>query len=288
MSPEDLRGCGFSTAAVRRRVSAGEWQRLGRAILLLPSGNGAQHRSDETLAWASHITYGPASRISGALALRRAGWTLPVSVNIVVVPGKPHATLPGTVVLRRPDAAAQQRRRRPRYLPGTEALLDCFAVLDRESGEGLLDAALQKRAITPAALEAGIARRLGRGKRGAVTLRALLRRASTGSRSEAEQRMGALLRRSGTGAWTANLPVYDALGRMVAEIDFAHEGMRIAIEVDGRAHHTDRQSFERDRERQNLLTLHGWLVLRFTWEQITLRPAEVIGVIRSAVHQRAA
>ena len=100
--------------------------------------------------------------------------------------------------------------------------------------------------------------------------------------------MGALLRRSGTGAWTANLPVYDVLGRIVAEIDFAHKGLRIAIEVDGRAHHTDRQSFERDRERQNLLTLHGWLVLRFTWEQITQRPAEVIGVIRSAVHQRAA
>ncbi|MEK9736460.1 MAG: DUF559 domain-containing protein, partial [Candidatus Nanopelagicales bacterium] len=88
--------------------------------------------------------------------------------------------------------------------------------------------------------------------------------------------------------WTSNFPVYDDDGRVAAEIDFAHEGLRIAIEVDGRAFHSDRQSFERDRARQNLLVLHGWLILRFTWEQITERPDEVIAAVHAAVAQRAA
>jgi len=100
--------------------------------------------------------------------------------------------------------------------------------------------------------------------------------------------MARLLRRSGTGPWTPNRPVRDASARVIAEIDFALEDLRIAIEVDGRAFHSDRRSFERDRERQNLLSLDGWLILRFTWEQITERPQEVIAAVRTAVAQRAA
>jgi very-short-patch-repair endonuclease len=100
--------------------------------------------------------------------------------------------------------------------------------------------------------------------------------------------MGALLDRSGTGPWVRNHPVRDASNRMIAEIDFAHLGLRIAIEVDGRAHHTGRTAFERDRERQNILMLQGWLVLRFTWEQITQRPHEVLAAARAAVAQRVA
>ena len=72
----------------------------------------------------------------------------------------------------------------------------------------------------------------------------------------------------------------------VAEMDFAEKSLRIAIEVDGRAFHSDRRSFEHDRRRQNLLVLDGWLVLRFTWEQITRDPGGVVACIRAAVAQR--
>ena len=75
---------------------------------------------------------------------------------------------------------------------------------------------------------------------------------------------------------------------MVAEIDFAHLGLHIAIEVDGRAFHSDRRSFERDRSRQNTLVVGGWLVLRFTWEQITERPDEAVEIVLAAAAQRAA
>ncbi|MEK9809938.1 MAG: DUF559 domain-containing protein, partial [Candidatus Nanopelagicales bacterium] len=88
------------------------------------------------------------------------------------------------------------------------------------------------------------------------------------------------------GTWTANHPVVDKSGRVVAEIDFAHVDLGIAIEVDGRAFHSDQRSFERDRARQNDLVLRGWLVLRFTWEQITTRPEWVTAEICKAVARR--
>ncbi|MGI9196345.1 MAG: endonuclease domain-containing protein [Candidatus Nanopelagicales bacterium] len=95
-----------------------------------------------------------------------------------------------------------------------------------------------------------------------------------------------LLKRTRTGPWIANYPLRNEVGDVVAEIDFALKELRIAIEVDGRAFHSDRSSFERDRRRQNLLVLGGWCVLRFTWEQITRDPEAVIACIVAAVAQR--
>ncbi|MEY4170638.1 MAG: hypothetical protein RLZ94_1711 [Actinomycetota bacterium] len=92
--------------------------------------------------------------------------------------------------------------------------------------------------------------------------------------------MAALLRQT-AGSWIANYAVRDEGGRILAEIDFADPGLMIAIEVDGRAFHSDRRSFERDRERQNMLTLRGWVVLRFTWERIVNDPDGVIAEIEA-------
>lgn len=52
-------------------------------------------------------------------------------------------------------------------------------------------------------------------------------------------------------------------------LDIALPAKRLAIEVDGwEWHGKHKGDFIRDRERQNLLTLHGWRILRFTAGQI--------------------
>ena len=52
-------------------------------------------------------------------------------------------------------------------------------------------------------------------------------------------------------------------------LDIALPDARLAIEVDGwEWHGKHKGDFTRDRERQNLLTLHGWRILRFTAGQI--------------------
>ena len=54
------------------------------------------------------------------------------------------------------------------------------------------------------------------------------------------------------------------------------------------AHGRDRRQFERDRERDPTLIAAGWLILRFTWVQITRRPAWVASMIRQAIATRQA
>ena len=320
VSAEDLRECGFSAAVVRRRLASGDWHQWGRAIvlgpapLMTPRGISARGRSDPReagvtrrgvnvpagiglahtglgepgLAWALQLTYGPSAVISGTPAMSRAGWHLPANSPIVVVHHRPRIVVPGVWITRRQQDRVLVLADGRRYAPALDALLDTLVCLGPAVGADLLDAALQRRYVDPDVLDRGAQARLGRGRTGATYLRTLMERALSGSRSEAEQRMGVLLRRSRSGPWRANHAVRDVSGRVVAEIDFAHEDLRIAIEVDGRAHHSDRRSFERDRARQNLLVVAGWLVLRFTWEQITQRPEEVLAAIDAAVRMRQA
>jgi len=282
-----LNDCGFSGAAVRRRVAEGSWHRIGGAVILSPRPNHTAAWTDLALSWILQCTFGSHARISGSLALRRAQWHLPCEVHIVVLRDKPRAHLSGVAVVRRSEIESRSAGDL-HFVPAREALADCLTVLPAAIGADVLDAALQKRYVRPETVVQDLSARLGRGRRSAAGLRKLIARATSGSKSEAEQRMGRLLRGSGTGPWVPNYPLSDAAGRVMAEIDFAHLGLRIAIEVDGRAFHSDRRSFEHDRWRQNALTVGGWLVLRFTWEQITERPDEVIAVILAAVARRAA
>jgi very-short-patch-repair endonuclease len=67
-------------------------------------------------------------------------------------------------------------------------------------------------------------------------------------------------------------------------IDVCYPDRRIAIESDGFTDHGQRSMFESDRERQNLLVLGGWTVLRFTWRQICRRPAWVAEQVEGCLH----
>ena len=61
--------------------------------------------------------------------------------------------------------------------------------------------------------------------------------------------------------------------------DFVFEAERLVIELDGWAFHVTPDQFQHDRHRQNRLVAAGWTVLRFTWRDLTERPAEVIAAI---------
>lgn len=89
--------------------------------------------------------------------------------------------------------------------------------------------------------------------------------------------MIALLRDAALTGWVRGYPVDHYL------LDFAFVVRRIAIEVDGWAWHSDVARFRHDRQRQNALVLAGWTVLRFTWHDLTQRPATVIAEIRAAL-----
>jgi len=62
--------------------------------------------------------------------------------------------------------------------------------------------------------------------------------------------------------------------RGVGDIDFL-VGDRLVIEVDGEQYHTDPQQFENDRRRDAVLASLGYVVLRFSYRQVTERWHEV-------------
>lgn len=144
-------------------------------------------------------------------------------------------------------------------------------------GPKIMDSALQRR-LGLADLQRAHLR--NRGRWGAVAARRMLQAASGGARSEAERILIQLLRSGGITGWHANYRV----GPYV--VDVAIPQLRIAIEVDGWAFHSDREAFQNDRTRQNWLALHGWQVLRFTWLDITQYPERVLAAIQRATLAR--
>lgn len=278
----DLVDLGISRAGVATRVAAGEWQPVGRAWIVAA----VSRPSDRQQAWLLQANAAQGAEVSGPIALRLRGWNVVGSELIVRQASHQRIPIAGVTVIRIAAGRQLESTGALRLATVEDALADSLVCLSHEDAEALLDVALQRHYITADDFLALVNRRAGRGRRGAAVLQRLARQVIMGTRSEAERRMARLLKACGSSEWTANFPVVDSRGRVLAEIDFAHELLRIAIEVDGRAHHSDRRAFERDRQRQNMLTLEGWVVLRFTWEQITRQPETVRASVRRAMAQQ--
>lgn len=57
-----------------------------------------------------------------------------------------------------------------------------------------------------------------------------------------------------------------------ARVDLADPELGLIVEADSFEFHANREGFRKDVRRYTLLTSAGWIVLRFTWEDVMLRP----------------
>lgn len=81
------------------------------------------------------------------------------------------------------------------------------------------------------------------------------------------------------------LALWDA-DRFLARPDLVDMDHRIVVEADSFAWHGDRAALARDCRRYNELTVRGWLVLRFAYEQVMGEPGWVRSMLESAVFER--
>ncbi len=83
----------------------------------------------------------------------------------------------------------------------------------------------------------------------------------------------------------AQVPVRDPhwLGRP----DLVDERLKVALEADSFEWHGDRAALHRDARRYNAFVAAGWLVLRFSWEEVMLHADRVAAVLRAVVVERA-
>lgn len=158
--------------------------------------------------------------------------------------------------------------------------LDYLGRLRPHSARSFADRALQQGWIDREAIAVRLVNNPGR--IGNPTLRQILTESATNAAAESERVLHGLLARAGIAGWTANYPLYVA-GVQVAVLDVAIVARRVAIEVDGWAHHHDVERFQRDRSRQNAIVNAGWRVLRFTWADLVGRPEYVVLTIRFAL-----
>lgn len=161
-------------------------------------------------------------------------------------------------------------------------IADCLGRLDPRDAQGVLGWTMTRELLDPAELDRAIRDRPR--SWGNVPRRRALELARHGAASVAEARLHDLLRLGNLAGWTPNARILDAGGRTIARADVLFAAQRVVIEVDGRAYHgADR--FQADRDRDNTLVAAGYLVLRFTWLDLTEHPARTLERIRAALRR---
>ena len=78
-----------------------------------------------------------------------------------------------------------------------------------------------------------------------------------------------------------------ALDGRFYEIDCLWSEQRLIVELDGRATHGTARAFERDRERDRLLQVDGWRVVRITWRQLRDDAPAVVADLRRLLRRQA-
>lgn len=68
--------------------------------------------------------------------------------------------------------------------------------------------------------------------------------------------------------------------------DDAYPDARLALEWDSRGWHAQQDAMTDDRRRDREAAAHGWLVVRFTWNDVTRHPVEVISTVSRLLEQR--
>jgi very-short-patch-repair endonuclease len=100
-----------------------------------------------------------------------------------------------------------------------------------------------------------------------------------------ETRLRLLLVDAGAPRPVAQYDVRDARGRFLARVDLAYPEQRIALEYEG-DHHRERVHFRQDVSRLNALRAAGWIVLRFTADDVLRHPKRVVREVARVMRER--
>jgi very-short-patch-repair endonuclease len=271
-----LGALGIGRSAMRHRIAT------GRLHLVLPSvlsvGSAVlQPRGAET---AALLYAGEDAVISHESAAALWGLTATPSFVALTVIRRSVKRQPGVEVHRVASLDLRDTRLHlgfPVTAPA-RSLIDCAGAglaVDR-----LLNEARALKLVTDAEIYAAMERCPGR--TGIKALRALLEvEKDTGyTRSEAERRLKRIVKAAGI-EW----PVFNTSLEGIRP-DAYWPRLRVIVEVDGYPFHGHWAAFQRDRARDNRLVAAGYVVLRFTWHQLTRSPLKVAAEIVRTLARR--
>jgi very-short-patch-repair endonuclease len=260
---------GVPGRTARRWASA--WRRLYPGVYLVAGHRlTVEARTRAALLWA-----GPDAVLTGQAAAHWHG--LPVeapAVPQVTVPARRSPRIPGGVHVRRCDIPQADMCVVRGIRVAAPPLATLQAAVAHADGSVFLDRVLQRHVRFPA-LYRCYCRNVG--SHGSAAAGRLIRAAADRADSAAERLLKRLLRGAGITGWQVGM----AFGAYT--IDVAFPAVKVAIEVDGWAWHVDADRFRNDRRKGNALVRAGWTLLRFTWHDLTERPAECLAEVRAAL-----
>lgn len=205
-------------------------------------------------------------------------------VQVVMPPERRMRAHPRITVVRSPLPADDVVRFAG--LPVTTPVRTAFDLgrrLPRVEAVMAVDALLYRRLVKPDVL--AIYTRQHQGWPGSRLVREVLTLAEPLTESPMETRLRLVIVDGGLPRPIAQHGITDSRGRFVARSDLAYPAAKIAIEYEG-DHHRERATFQRDIARLNALREMGWLVLRFTAEDVLRKPDRVVSQVAAALRER--
>ena len=211
---------------------------------------------------------------------------LPPLAPTVTVPSKTTHDFPGVRVRRTndlsPDHLIKIEGLRTTNL--MRALFDLAGTLDEQFIDeliGLLAAEKRLDLVKFAAFRDALARK---GKPGSlVTATIVERRMRMADRFVLEKRGLALLRVDGI---PEPVVEYPAPWNDRERIDIAWPPFRAGIEWDSKAWHTRAADFVVDRRRDRDASLAGWVILRYTWDDVVTEPQRIVREVKALLASR--
>lgn len=264
-----------SGRAIRKALAARSIQRVAKGVYALPPA--------EDPDAAARAQGGVVSHLSAAVLYGFDVLEAPPTTQVTVPRGQHRraSTLDCDLYWADDVPALDGRTTRLR------TVLDCARTLAFADGLCVADSALRQDAIQRDHLIAAAATLSGPGSAGA---RRVAYAADGRAESPLESVLRAVLLEAGIDSFVPQWVVQDKT--FSARIDLADPGQLIALEADSFAHHGTRRALTRDCRRHTNLTIRGWRLLRFSWEDVILDPEWVVDVVLRALgpppHQSAA
>jgi len=213
-----------------------------------------------------------AARLGGTIshtsAALRHGWA------VKAVPRLPHITVSrGRRIPARPPAIVHRAEVVGVVTDPETTLEQCCRRLPFDEALAIADSALRE------GFPAEVLRSLARDARGPGSRR--LRRVAEHATPLAANPFESVLR--AIALEVPGLRVRPQVRILGYRVDLADVGRHLVLEADSFAWHGDRAALDRDCGRYNDLVVDGWRVLRFSYEAVMRRPAQVRSTLESAV-----
>lgn len=279
ISYQQLLGSGLTRHQVAQREHDRVLESVFRGVYRL---EGAPITHEQRLMAACLATGGVASHRAAA-----ALWSLrgcaPELIELTVLQRRAPALagVTGHTTTHLPAVDVTTRQAIPVTAPG-RTLLDLGAVAPLEAVEPALEDAIHRRLVTLPWLRKTLDRAGASGRGGTAVLRSLLDERAPGqgeTESTLEDEILRVLRAGGLPEPVRQHRVVLPNGDL-KRLDICYPDSWLAIEGQSLIWHGGRESLQADCERINLLAQLGWRVLLFTWDDVQVRPAEVVTTVR--------